>query len=164
MNHTNTQKFQFFPLLISLVITLAIGIVASIFTRPEIPGWYSSLRKPSFNPPSWVFAPVWTTIYIMIAIAAYLVWQRRESTVNYISAKAIYFVQLALNFSWSIVFFGLHQVFMALVVIALLWLSILLNIHYFNKYSRVAAWLLLPYLLWVSFASVLNFNIYILNK
>ncbi|HVW97718.1 MAG TPA: TspO/MBR family protein [Mucilaginibacter sp.] len=156
-------KFQFIPFLISLLITLAIGFVASLFTRPQIAGWYSSLAKPSFNPPPWVFAPVWTCIYVMIAISAYLVWKRRGPNSTYHTAKYIYIFQLFLNFSWSIVFFGLHGIFPALLVIVALWIMILLNIRWFSKFSTAAAWLLVPYLLWVSFASVLNLSIYLLN-
>jgi len=161
---TSHKKFQFLPFLISLLITLAIGFVASLFTRPQIARWYSTLNKPSFNPPNWLFAPVWTGIYIMIAIAAYLVWKRRDNTREYSFTVSIYFIQLALNFSWSIVFFGLHGIRPALIVILLLWVSIILNIRWFNKFSSTAAWLLLPYLAWVSFASLLNLSIYLLNR
>lgn len=157
-------KFQFGPFMVSLIITIAIGVVASLFTTPQIPGWYASLQKPVFNPPNWLFAPVWTTLYIMIAIAAYLVWKKRDNSITYHKAKQIYFGQLFLNFSWSIVFFGLHQIFIALMIIVLLWISIIVNMLAFNRFSKVACWLLLPYLLWVSFASLLNFSIYMLNR
>ncbi|QEM02371.1 tryptophan-rich sensory protein [Mucilaginibacter rubeus] len=160
----STKRFQFFPYLISLLIVLFIGFVASLVTRPEIAGWYSTLKKPSFNPPPWLFAPVWTAIYIMIATAAYLVWKHRSRKPVYIIARSIYFIQLILNFSWSIVFFGMHQIAAAAVVIILLWLSIVVNINWFNKFSRTASWLLVPYLLWVSFASILNMSIYFLNR
>ncbi|SDE40873.1 TspO and MBR related proteins [Mucilaginibacter pineti] len=159
-----TRKFQFFPFLISLLITVGIGFVASLVTRPQIAGWYSTLNKPSFNPPPWLFAPVWSCIYVMIAIAAYMVWKLRSRRPAYKIARAVYFIQLALNFSWSIVFFGLHQVLGALIVIVLLWISIVLNINWFGKFNRVAGWLLYPYLLWVSFATVLNASIYFLNR
>jgi benzodiazapine receptor len=158
------RKFQFFPFVISLLITLTIGITAAFFTRPEIPGWYSTLKKPSFNPPPWLFAPVWTALYIMIGIAAYLVWKHRSRKPAYKVTRGIYFVQLFLNFSWSIVFFGLHQVFGALVVIILLWISIALTISWFNKFNKIAGGLLVPYLMWVSFAGVLNACIYFLNS
>jgi benzodiazapine receptor len=160
----STKRFQFFPYLISLLIVLFIGFVASLVTRPEIAGWYNTLRKPSFNPPSWLFAPVWTIIYIMIATSAYLVWKHRSRKPAYIIARSVYFIQLALNFSWSIMFFGMHQIAGAMVVIILLWLNIIVNINRFNKFSRTAAWLLVPYLLWVSFAGVLNVSIYLLNR
>ncbi|GAB3907274.1 TspO/MBR family protein [Mucilaginibacter boryungensis] len=156
-------KFQPLPFIINLGITLGIAAVASYFTIKEIPGWYSTLHKPSFNPPNQLFGPVWTVLYILIAIAAYLVWRHRAESDSYHTARLIYFVQLLLNFSWSIVFFGQHQILWALVVIILLWLSILANMYYFSKFSRIACWLLLPYLLWVSFATTLNFSIYLLN-
>ena len=159
-----TRKFQLFPFLTSLLITVGIGFVASLVTRPQIAGWYSTLHKPSFNPPPWLFAPVWSCIYVMIAIAAYMVWKLRSRRPAYKIARAVYFIQLALNFSWSIVFFGLHQILGALIVIALLWISIVLNINWFGKFNRVAGWLLYPYLLWVSFATVLNASIYFLNR
>jgi len=163
-NKPANKKFQIIPFVISLLISLVIGLVASFFTRPEIAGWYSTLKKPSFNPPPWLFAPVWTTIYVMIATAAYLVWKRRNYAVTYKAAASIYAIQLLLNFLWSIVFFGMHEVFGALIVISLLWISILFNMGWFGKFSKTAAWLLVPYLLWVSFAWLLNLNIYLLNR
>jgi tryptophan-rich sensory protein len=159
-----TEKFRVLPLLASLGITLVIGFVASLVTRPQIAGWYNLLRKPAFNPPSWLFAPVWTAIYILIAIAAYMVWQRRDGSTNYATAKAVYIIQLALNFSWSIVFFGFHGIAAALLVIILLWITIVLNIRWFGKFSKPASWLLLPYFLWVSFATILNLSIFFLNR
>src|SRR3569833_524136 len=159
----STKKFQFRPFLISLAITLAIGFVASLFTRPQIAWWDRTLNKPSFNPPNWLFAPVWTLLYIMIAIAAYLVWKRRDNSRVYFITVIIYTIQLALNFSWSIIFFGLHGIFPALIIISMLWGSIILNIRWFNKFNQTAAWLLVPYLLWVTFAGLLNLSIYLLN-
>jgi len=163
MSAKTKKGFQIIPFIISLFITLAIGFVASVFTRPQIADWYATLQKPSFNPPPWVFAPVWTIIYLLMAIAAYLVWKRRTNTITYKTAVAIYFLQLLFNFLWSIVFFGMHEVFGALVIIILLWISIGFNIAWFGRFSKVAAWLLVPYLLWVSFASLLNISIYLLN-
>jgi benzodiazapine receptor len=159
-----SDQFQSGPFFILVAINLVIGFVASLFTRPEIAGWYAALHKPWFNPPSWLFAPVWTIIYILIAIAAYQVWKHRDNTAAYKTTVAIYFIQLLLNFSWSIAFFGLHQVFGALIVILALLASIILNMVWFGRFSRTGAWLLLPYLLWVGFASVLNLNIYLLNR
>jgi tryptophan-rich sensory protein len=160
----SNHRFQFVPFMVSLLIVLAIGVVASLFTTPQIPGWYAQLQKPSFNPPNWLFAPVWTLLYLLIAIAAYLAWKRRDDTPLYNTAKWIYFLQLLFNSSWSIVFFGLHQIFMALIIIILLWLSIIANMVYFSHFSKTASWLLLPYLLWVSFAALLNFSVGILNR
>jgi benzodiazapine receptor len=160
----DNRKFLFIPFLISLGITLGIGIVASLVTRPQISGWYSQLNKPAFTPPSWLFAPAWTCIYILIAIAAYLVWVRKDDSTNYLTARAVYFIQLGLNFSWSIVFFGLHGIVAGLLIIILLWMVILLNIRWFGKISRPASWLLFPYFLWVSFAAILNYSIFSLNR
>lgn len=162
-NLANT-KFQIIPFIISLVITLSIGIVAAIFTRPEIASWYSTLNKPSFTPPNWLFPVAWTTIYILIATAAYMVWKLRDGSSIYKTAVIIYVVQLALNFSWSIVFFGRHQILGGLMVIVALLVTIILNISWFNRFSKTAAWLLLPYLLWVSYATLLNISISVLNK
>ena len=157
------RPFKSLHLIISILITEAIAVTASIFTISQIPVWYTALNKPSFNPPNWLFGPVWTILYILIAIAAYLVWQRRNDSELYQKARIAYVVQLILNFAWSAVFFGMHQVLGALVVIGLLWISIVVIIYYFSKFNKLAAWLLVPYLLWVSFASVLNLYIYLLN-
>jgi len=164
MKAVSHNKFQFFPFIASLVIALGIAAVASYFTIKEIPGWYSKLNKPSFNPPNQLFGPVWTVLYILIAIAAYLVWKHRDNSGMYHKARLVYFVQLLLNFSWSIVFFGQHQIFYALIVIVLLWSCIIVNMYYFAKFSKTACWLLLPYLFWVGFATILNLSIYILNR
>jgi benzodiazapine receptor len=157
------HQFKWLHLIISILITESIAATASVFTISQIPVWYAYLNKPSFNPPNWLFGPVWTVLYILIAIAAYLVWQRRDDSELYKKARAAYIIQLVLNFAWSAVFFGMHQVLGALFVIALLWLSIIAIIYYFSKFNKAAAWLLVPYLLWVSFASVLNLYIYLLN-
>ncbi|WP_461453125.1 TspO/MBR family protein [Mucilaginibacter sp.] len=157
-------KFQFVPFVISLAITLAIGFVASIFTRPQIATWYLTLKKPSFNPPDFAFPIAWTILYILIAIAAYIVWKKRNRAITYKATATIYFIQLLLNFSWSIIFFGMHQIFGGLAIITFLWISIIFNIGWFGKFSKTAAWLLVPYLLWVSFAWLLNLNIYLLNR
>ena len=155
--------FKLLPFTISLLVTLSIGAIAGVFTAPQIASWYLYLKKPSFNPPNWIFGPVWTILYILIGIAAYLVWQQRSNAINFINAKRIYFLQLFFNFSWSLVFFGLHQVVGALIIIVLLFICIIINIRAFSKISKTAAWLLAPYLLWVSFATALNCSIYILN-
>ena len=152
------------PLFLSLVITLSIGGIASFFTIPQIKGWYVYLHKPSFNPPNQVFGPVWTVLYILMGIAAYLVWVRRYQTTAFNKARNIYFIQLFFNFCWSIIFFGLHQILAAFVIIVLLWISIIFNIFAFAKISKAASNLLVPYLLWVSFAGVLNFAVYLLNR
>ena len=164
MSLKTQSRFPYRDLIINIAIPLIIGVTASLFTEPEIKGWYLSLNKPTFNPPNWLFAPVWTTIYLLIGIAAFRVWRKRESTAVFKNTIIVYAIQLVLNFSWSIVFFGMHQVLGACLVIVALWISILLNMYFFGKFSRTASWLLLPYLLWVSFASTLNLAIYLLNR
>jgi tryptophan-rich sensory protein len=150
--------------IILLAINVVIGVVTSLFTGPEIHGWYALLKKPSFNPPSWIFAPVWTILYVLIAYGAYRVWRHRNDSGEFTATTLLYFVQLVLNFVWPIVFFGMHQLFWALIVILALVLLIILNMVWFSRFSRTGAWLLLPYLLWVSFATVLNLYIYLLNR
>jgi len=164
MENDNPNRIQYFPFILSMLITLAIGISASYFTRPEIGGWFATLKKPSFNPPNEVFAPVWTILYILIGISAYLVWKRRDDSSAFKWTVAFYILQLVLNFSWSLVFFRMHDLFGALIVIKVLWLMILATIIYFGKFSKAASWLMVPYLLWVSFATMLNFSIYLLNR
>jgi translocator protein len=139
-----------------LVLCLAVGGGAGFLTAQSVVTWFPTLVKPSFNPPAWVFAPVWTTLYIMMALAAWLVWLRKGSLV-------LFYVQLALNFAWSLLFFGLHSPAMALVDIVALWVAILLTLLAFWKVDRRAGWLLVPYLAWVSFAGVLNASIWWLN-
>ncbi|MBD1387722.1 tryptophan-rich sensory protein [Mucilaginibacter rigui] len=159
-----SNKFQPLAFTISLLITLTIGVVASIFTRPEIKTWYITLNKPSFTPPNWLFPVAWTTLYILIAVSAYLIWKLRDGSSTYKTAAIIYVIQLALNFSWSIVFFGMHQIMGGLFIIVALLVTIILNISWFNRFSKTAAWLLVPYLLWVSYATLLNISISVLNK
>lgn len=158
------RRFNPGALIISLLMVAAIAATASFFTISQIPGWYRALQKPSFSPPNWLFGPVWTCLYVMIAVAAYLVWQRRDDSSFYKTTRTIYFVQLLLNFLWSIAFFGMHQVLGALVIIVLLLISIGILIYRFNYFSKTASLLLVPYILWVSFASVLNLYIYLLNR
>jgi len=140
------------------------GVIGSIFTSGSIPGWYAGLAKPSFNPPGWVFAPVWTVLYALMGIAAYLVYEKRQGRKDVGRALTIFASQLGLNVAWSIVFFGAHQILGAVIVIVLLWALILATIWLFSRISRAAAYLLIPYILWVSFASVLNISLYTLNR
>jgi tryptophan-rich sensory protein len=137
-----------------------VGIAGSIFTTPAINSWYKVLNKPFFNPPSWVFAPAWTTLFLLMGISLFLVWQKGKATIN---ARNIFFLQLALNFFWSIIFFYYKSPGFAFLEIIFLWLAILFTIIKFYKISKASAYLLLPYILWVSFAGVLNYFIWILN-
>ncbi len=140
--------------------TLVIGIGASIFTTPNIEGWYAGLNKPEFNPPNWIFAPVWTTLYIMMAVAAWRVWK-----VTGLNSKELklYGAQLALNFAWSFLFFSAHRVDWAFYDIFALWVLILATSKAFHKRDTVAGLLFLPYLAWVGFAMALNYAILQLN-
>lgn len=159
-------------LLVAIVVCQAAGFVGSLFTTPSIQTWYATLTKPTFNPPNWVFAPVWTTLFLLMGIAAFLVWRRLDSgsgagmteKKNVKKALGIFLMQLVLNVLWSILFFGLHSPRTAFIEIICLWLAILVTMVSFAKVSKVASWLLLPYILWVSFAAFLNYSLWILNK
>jgi translocator protein len=151
-------------LVISIAVPVAVGGVAGLFTRPEIDGWYQTLQKPSWQPPNWVFGPVWTTLYIMMGIALYLVWKSNAAATQKRTAITLWIVQLVFNFFWSFIFFRQHQLDWALGEIIVLWFFILLTIFSFARISKLAAWLLLPYISWVSFASILTYTIYQLNK
>jgi translocator protein len=159
MKHLNNRL----KLVISITLPLLAGFVGSLFTTPSIAGWYASLVKPTLNPPSWIFGPVWTTLFVLMGIAAFLVWKKGCEQRGVRIALGIFLFQLVLNTFWSIIFFGLHNPGWALVDIAFLWLAIAAAIIAFARVSRPAAWLLAPYILWVSFASYLNYQIYVLN-
>lgn len=136
--------------------------IGSAATMPRVPEWYASLDKPSFNPPAWVFGPVWTVLYLMMAVAAWLVW-RTGGWAEAWPALAVFCGQLALNTLWSILFFGLQSPAAAAVEIVFLWLAILATLLLFARREKVAALLLVPYLAWVTFAAVLNFTIVAMN-
>jgi benzodiazapine receptor len=149
---------------LALVGWLALCFGAASLGAIFMPGeWYAALKKPSWNPPSWIFAPVWTALYTMMAVAAWLVWkcggfaaQRRP--------LALFLTQLVLNATWTPLFFGLHRPGIAFVEIVLLWLAIAATVAAFRPVRRVAAWLLAPYLVWVSFATMLNLALWRLNS
>jgi benzodiazapine receptor len=146
----------------SILVCLFAGFIGSIYTTPQIKGWYMALNKPFLNPPSWVFAPVWTTLYIMMGIALFLVWSKQGKKAK--TAITVFFVQLLLNTLWSVIFFNLHMLLGAFFWLILLWASIALNIYLFNKYSKTAAYLLVPYIMWVSFAGYLNLALFLVNR
>jgi tryptophan-rich sensory protein len=158
MKITNILK-----LVASIVLCQLAGLIGSIFTTPAIPTWYDSLRKPFFNPPNWIFGPVWVSLYVLMGISLFVIWQRKENNPQAKKGLVLFFAQLILNAFWSVAFFGLKSPFLGLINIILLWLAIFSTIQYFSKISKIAALLLLPYLLWVSFAGVLNFSLWILN-
>jgi tryptophan-rich sensory protein len=181
MNKNNLIK-----LFASIIICELAGVVGSIFTVQEINKWYSILKKPSFNPPSWIFAPVWTTIFVLMGIALYLVWDKKfaiknelkfkqKKPINKLSKKflngrwqkaniiLIFAVQLILNVFWSVIFFGAHATGWAFFELLMLWVAVVFTIINFYRVSKISAWLLAPYILWISFAGILNFAIWILN-
>jgi tryptophan-rich sensory protein len=147
----------------SIIICQLAGFIGSLFTTPSIPSWYAGINKPSFNPPNWVFAPVWTTLYLLMGISLYLVLRTGLNDKNVKMALAVFIFQLVLNSLWSFLFFGLHSPFTAFIEIIFLWIAILTSIILFFRISWVAGVLLIPYILWVSFASFLNFAIWRLN-
>lgn len=151
-------------ILIFVLICQLAGVIGSLFTTPSIPGWYAGLTKPSFNPPNWIFAPVWTTLYVLMGTAAFLVYEKGGKKGEVRKALAVFAVQLALNALWSIVFFGAHMILGAAVLIVVLWAMIAASIWLFSRITKAAAYLLVPYILWVSFATVLNISLYILNR
>ena len=157
---------QILKLVISVGASLSAGVVGSIFTSPAIPGWYAAIKKPSFNPPNWVFAPVWTFLFVLMGISLFLAWRRgfKDKAGGRVKDADMAFVlQLILNAFWSVLFFGLGSPFLALIEIVFLWLAIVITIIKFSKISASAALLLLPYILWVSFAAYLNYSIWRLN-
>src|SRR4030042_365468 len=151
-------------LVVSIVACLAAGAIGSIFTRQAIPTWYATLEKPVFNPPNWLFAPVWTLLYILMGVAAFLVWRKGFENRQGKIALIAFLVQLVLNALWSVVFFGLQSPLYGLIVISVLWVAILYTTLQFYRISLAAGVLMLPYLLWVTFAAGLNESIWLLNR
>jgi len=151
-----------FKLIIAIVVSELAGIIGSVFTTPSIAGWYSGIVKPIINPPAWVFGPVWTTLFAMMGISLFLIWKNQMATSKNMAYR-FFFIQLILNTVWSIIFFYHHNIGGALIEIVFLWLAILTTMVTFYKISKPAAWLLAPYILWVTFAVYLNFAIWSLN-
>jgi tryptophan-rich sensory protein len=153
----------YLSLVLSILLTLGAGVVGSISTMKEIPGWYAGLVRPTLAPPNWIFGPVWTTLYILMGIAAWLVYEAGIEKPEVRTALAVYVLQLALNALWSYLFFGLHDLRLAFFELLALWLMIALTIGLFYRISPVAAYLLVPYIAWVSFAGYLNWSFWMLN-
>lgn len=147
----------------SIVICEAAGIIGSLVTESGVSSWYAGIVKPSFNPPSWVFAPVWTALFALMGVALFLLWKRGWETPGIKKAISFFAAQLALNMLWSFLFFGLHSPLLAFIEIIILWCAIIATIAACARVSRPAAYLLAPYLLWVSFAGYLNYTIWMLN-
>ncbi len=152
-----------FKLIVSLVLCYGAGAIGGLFTAPQIKTWYAFLDKPFFNPPSWLFAPAWTLLYTLMAISVFLIWKEYGKDPHVRSSVVLFFVHLFFNFIWSIFFFYWHQLLVAFIDIVLIWLFIIILILRFQKINKVAAYLLAPYLAWVTFASLLNFSVWILN-
>lgn len=155
---SNTLK-----LVIAILIPLLVGATSGFFTATGVGSWYQTILKPSWNPPNWIFGPVWTTLYILMGIALFLVWKADTAPEIKRLAIILFSLQLVLNFFWSFIFFNQHAIGWALVEILVMWLLILATIFAFANISRTAAWLLVPYISWVSFAAILNYTIWRMN-
>lgn len=152
-------------LIIALVLPQLAGLGGVLFTDTGQSSWYQGLEKPAWNPPGWVFGPVWTILYILMGIAFYLVWKNETAPKEQKRPAMVFWViQLVLNFFWTIIFFGAHSPGYAFIEIMVLWLAIVITIILFSRVNKTAAWLMVPYLLWVSFASFLNYTIYQMNS
>ena len=156
------SKYRMMGLIVSIAICLGAGGLGAIATTPEIDGWYKTIVKPSWNPPATVFGPVWTSLFVLMGVAAWLVWEKPGLKTARL-AMAMFAVQLVLNVAWSWIFFRLHQPGWAFVEMVILWFSIAATAALFLKHRKLAGMLMLPYLAWVTFASVLNFTIWQLN-
>ena len=157
-----TRPYTRSALLGWLALCFGVGIGSSIFTARSISTWYAALAKPPLNPPDQVFGPVWTVLYALMAVSAWIVWKTRPSTCRRRGLR-LFVIQLALNFLWTWIFFSAHQPLTAFFDLVALWAAILLTIVTFRRMSHTAAWLLVPYLAWVTFAGYLNFAVWKLN-
>ena len=156
---------KYLKIIYCVAICLAVGYLSSIVTQSSIKTWYPTIEKPSFNPPNWVFAPVWTMLFIMMGIAAGMVWNKLETNKELVKKGLLFFtVQLLLNALWSYLFFGLNNILLALIEIVLLWLIIYETYHIFKQIDKRASYLLIPYLAWVGFATILTGSIFWLNR
>jgi benzodiazapine receptor len=157
------DKNKLWKLVAAIIVCQLAAVIGSFFTTSSIATWYASIQKPAFTPPNWVFAPVWTTLFLLMGISLYLVWDRGLGRKDVKFAVYVFGFQLFLNILWSVLFFGLQNPFLALVEIALLWIAILVNIVFFYRISRKAGILLVPYIIWVTLASALNYGVWVLN-
>jgi len=148
---------------LSIALCQVAGLIGSLFTTPSIPTWYASLQKPSFAPPNWLFGPVWITLYTLMGISLYLVWNKGLKNKLVKKGLLIFGIQLALNALWSFLFFGLRSPLYGFIEIIVLWIAIGFTILKFYRISKNATFLLLPYITWVTIAAVLNYYIWILN-
>ncbi len=160
MYNTYMLKNKFISFILFFIITYSASFIGGMATISFKEPWYSQLVKSNFNPPDWVFAPVWTTLYLMMTLAIWLYWHSKNRDMNVIY---IYFIHIVFNTTWSIVFFGLHQILLALIVLMILIVLIIILILKFKRVNYVSSCLMIPYLLWSCYALFLNFNLYILN-
>ena len=154
---------QIIRLVVSIVLPLGIGAFAGMFTSQAIPGWYNTLNSPSFSPPNWIFGPVWTMLYIVMGISLYLIWDLPPDNERNLALIA-FGVQLLFNFCWSFIFFYFKMIGFAFLEIVVLWICIVFMLILFYRIKPMAAYINLPYLLWVSFATILNAGYYFLNR
>jgi benzodiazapine receptor len=157
------NKSQIFKLLASLALPLVLGAIAGLFTAEAVPEWYETLNRPPFNPPNWLFGPVWTTLYILLGISLFLIWKQSASKERNL-AIFVFLLQQVLNFGWSFIFFYFNMIGFALIEIILLWISIIIMLVLFYKIKPMAAYINIPYLIWVTFATILNASYYLLNR
>lgn len=155
-------KKYILPFSVSIILVFLTASIGSYFTTPNIASWYQYLKKPSFAPPNWLFGPAWTLFYFLMAVAAFLVWREKENQ-NIKPALLIYLIHLIFNALWSMIFFSLKNLGLAFFEIIILWILILITIIKFYKIKPIAGFLLIPYILWVTFASILNFAVWMLN-
>ena len=155
---------KFLRYFLSIGVCFLAGGIGALFTASAIPTWYALLNKPSFSPPNWLFGPAWTILYTLMGISLAIVWQKGLKTKKVRDALYLFGIQLGLNALWSPVFFGAKNLFLALIIIILMWIYILKTILAFRKINKTAGYLLYPYIAWVSFASILNFSVWLLNK
>ena len=153
-------KNKFISFFLFLIITFSASFVGGMVTIRFKEPWYSQLIKSNFNPPDWVFAPVWTTLYLMMTLAIWFYWHSKNREMN---TLYIYFIHIVFNTTWSIIFFGLHQILLALIVLVILIILIIILIIKFKRVNYVSTYLMIPYLLWSCYALFLNFILYILN-
>lgn len=157
------NKSHIFKLLASLALPLGLGAIAGLYTADALPEWYETLNRPSFNPPNWIFGPVWTILYLLMGISLFLIWKQNAVKERNL-AILFFFIQLVLNFCWSFIFFYFNMIGLALIEIILLWISIIIMIVLFFKIKPIIAYINIPYLLWVTFATVLNASYFLLNR
>jgi len=155
-----TSKKQWFVLAGFILLCVTTGMIGGLVTAPSIESWYRTIAKPSWTPPDWLFGPVWTVLFIMMGVAAWLVWKTRDRLAP---AMILFGLQLALNLGWSLLFFGARSPGLALIEVVFLWGAVLLTMLAFFGRQRTAGWLFVPYLAWVSFAAILNFAIWWMN-